>query len=269
MAVENPFVSIFPAANAEEKAALAAKVRGRFRGASVLENLSSLSDDDIIDKLHAAERYVSRRLRLDLTPTWVVPEGITDAEIGALTGGEMPWRMEPGYDYHGDFFRGNEWGFLKTRSRPIIEVKSYRFTYADPSISLFEVPQSWLRVDAKYGTIRLLPTGQAGAVPLNTYLLSVFGGSRVIPHMIRVTYLAGIDATQDWYMDLVDFIYRVAGALLLRDSFPASSASIATDGLSQSRGFDLKNYVGGDGSILEDEFRRWHDDLNGPRLIAV
>lgn len=193
----------------------------------------------IYGKLLAAEADAARRLRVFLEPTEVFSEEPpTQVEIDALEG--KPWVLEPAYDYSPEFFQGEKWGFLVVRHRPIIAVHEFVFAYPTPEQRIYTVPESWIRLDRKYGYIRLIPTGTPFLAPLNAYILSVVGGGRLIPQAMRVRYTAGLENVYDDYPDLIDTIKKMAILRILEDLYIPSSGSISTDGMSESRSFDMK-----------------------------
>ncbi|WP_293371598.1 hypothetical protein [Nevskia sp.] len=245
-------------------------LKARIPRVDVLESqVGCMSDSEVFLKLRAAEAEVSRRLRLPLEPTLVLNEDdTTEAEIAALPPGTA-FRLEPGYDYAPNFFQQNSWGYLVTRQRPIIELQSYRFVYADSRGSSYEVPREWFRIDKKYGHVRLLPTGSTSLLPLNAYLLSVFSGGSSIPNAIRLRYTAGVRDLQNTHPDLYDFILRVSLLLLIRSSFPGGSGSISADGLSGSESFDIKAYTDAANGSIEGEYKRWTDFFHGVRMVIA
>lgn len=259
-------MSIFAEGQKDEAVA---ELRSRFAATPVLSHLAKLDDDLLYAKLLAAEAEVARRLRIFLEPTWVFPEGVAQSAIDAREPASSPYVIDPGYDYNPDFFRDNRWGYLVTRRRPIISVSKFEFVYGQPSDPVFAVPNEWLRLDRKYGHIRLVPVGAPVTLPLSQYMLSAFGGGRTIPHMLRLTYKAGIEDLQKDHPDLYDFLFRVAGLALARDRMPGGSESISVDGLSESRSFDIKAYADSQQGALEGEYKSWQQFFSGPRLAFV
>lgn len=222
------------------------------------------SDDYLYAKLLAAEADAARRLRVFLEPTEVMPEGTAQVEIDALPDG-TPWVEEPAYDFLPEMFIGEQWGYLVTRERPIIGIGYIRFAYPVPVQTIIDVPADWIRVDKKYGHIRLVPTGTPFMAPLNAYIMTVAGGGRTIPHMIRIRYTAGLqDATTKW-PDLVDLIKKMAVLKIMSDAFLPQSGSISADGLSQSVSVDMGKY--------EDTVERMVDALrqaiHGVRMTVL
>lgn len=198
----------------------------------------TLSDDYIWQKLVAAESEVSHTLRVPLTPTMFFPHEPTQEEIDALAG--MPWAEDPAYDFDPEMWQGERWGFIGTRNKPIVSVKSLKFIYPAANGSTTEFPLGWLRMDKKYGQIRIVPT--AGSVAaFSSVAMFAFSGQRVIPHMIHVSYVAGINAAKD-YPELIDVVKKLAVLKLVEDGFPGQSGSISADGLSQSMSMDMDKY---------------------------
>lgn len=215
-------------------------------------------------KLLAAEADAERQLRVFFGPVEMLPEGTTQAEIDALPAGTR-WLAEPAYDWGPSDFQGDRWGYLVTRQRPIIAVAWMRFAYPIPVNTIFEVPGDWIHVDHKYGHIRLVPTGTPFGAPLSAYVMSVVGGGRNIPHMLRVRYTAGLkDALAD-YPDLVDLLKKMAVLRILGDRFLPQSGSISADGLSQSLSIDYQKYQ----DAVEHQIDTLRQAIHGVRMMVV
>lgn len=200
-----------------------------------------LDDNYILDQLKVAERALSRRLNVFLEPTQVFSgRPPTPDEITAL--GAVPWVEEPGYDYDPDMFRSERWGRIDTRHRPIITVDSIVFSYPTPLTTVFTVPSDWIKLDKKYGVIQMIPAGNISAAPLGIWVMSVLGGGRNVPFMVKVSYRCGLtDAKAEW-PDMVDVIYKMAALSIIEDQYLPQSGSISADGLSQSFGADMSKY---------------------------
>lgn len=248
-----------------------ADFRARFAGSQVLEPLCKVGDPTVLAKLKAAEKEVSRRLRVFLETTQVLCENDANTDVlPGLIADKTPYALEPGYDYSGMWVGDDGWNYLLTRQKLIQEVQSYRFSYLGTEDIHFNVPLTWLRLDRKYGHIRLLPSGiNTAFIPLSSYLLSVFGGGRTIPNMIRIRYTAGIKDIEEDYPDLLDFIYRYAAFSMIRDLFPGSSSSISVDGLSQTQAFTLADYADKTKGAIEAEIGRWIDIFQGVRVVVA
>ncbi len=216
----------------------------------------------IYAKVLAAEADASRRLRTIFVPTVIVPEG-SDPSVGeAYTAADTPWEWEPAYDWNPEFFEGNQWGFMQTRQRPIIDVTGIHFVYPSTHVSMYAFPIAWIRMDKKYGHIRIVPTGNTTTLPLNAWLLQVFNGGSIIPHMIQIFYTAGLEnAYQDW-PQLIDTIKRMAVLRILRDQFVPQSASVSADGLSQSLSVDISKYE----DMVSNELETLREALAGIRM---
>lgn len=200
----------------------------------------TFDDDYIYKKVLAAEKEVSRRLRVFLEPTTMFPDQPAQADIDALNG--AAWDIDPAYDYEPDFFRGERWGFIVTKQKPIISVTSIKLAYPNPLLTIFQIPSDWIRLDRKYGHIRLVPASQAFAAPLSAFLMQAMGGGMTIPFMIQVNYVAGLkNAATDW-PDLIDIIYKVAVLKIIKDGFLPSSGSISADGLSESISVKVQDF---------------------------
>lgn len=204
-----------------------------------------LSDDYIYNKLLAAEASIARQLRVFIEPTEIIPAGYRQQEIDDLPP-DTRWEEEPPYDYDPDFFMGERWGYIVTRQSPIIAVSYIEFVYPAPTNSIFRLPDDWIRLDKKYGHIRLVPASQAFSAPLGAFLMQAIGGGRTIPHMIRVRYTTGLgkdlDEIKAKWPDLIDVIKRQAVLSIIKDAFLPASGSISADGLSQTISVDAAKY---------------------------
>lgn len=202
-----------------------------------------LDDADLLAQLKAAERTITSQLKVKLQPTTIFPYTPSQAEIDALPAGE-PWDEEPGYDYSRDFFTGDKWGYLLLRSRPAIEVKSIKFSYPAPTNTVHIIPNDWIRLDKKYGHVRLVPASAAFAAPFGAFLLAALGAGRAIPSMIQVIYRAGLTDVRERWPHLLEVIYQQASLTVIKSQFLPLSGSISGDGLSQSFSFDGEKHEG-------------------------
>ena len=238
-------MSLFP-----DLYAAAARLRRDRLSADIFDG-RAFHDDYLIEQINAAEADAQRALRVFFTPTEVLPETTTAAEREALDAAGTPWVEEPGYDLEGDFFSGERWGYLITRHKPIIDVHSMRFVYPQPYSGVFTIPLDWVRLDKKYGHVRLVPGTQSFAAPLSAGILQIMGAGRTIPQMIQLRYTAGLTTAAAAFPDLVDLVIRMAVLRLLQGLFLPASESISADGLSQSRSVDLDKYQAGIDVLLE------------------
>lgn len=205
----------------------------------------TFQDADLLGQIQAAEAEVSRLLKVKLEPTQVFSYVPTADEITAL--GTMPWIDEPGYDYDPEFFQSERWGYIVTRQIPIISVQSISFIYPAPTATVYAIPNDWLRLDRKYGQIRMVPASSTFVAPLGAFLMQALSGGREIPSMIQVKYQCGLaDAKADW-PELIDLIMKRAVQKIMQGAFLASSGTISADGLSQSLSVKLQDY--------EDQFQ--------------
>mgnify|MGYP001213425845 CR=1 FL=1 len=200
----------------------------------------TLSDDFLWQKILAAEASISHELRVPLCPTQFFPNDPSQQQIDALDG--MPWAVDPGYDYDPEFFRGEKWGYIVTRQKPIISVSKVEFVYPRPDNSVYEFPLDWLRMDKKYGHMRFVPASSSFAAPLGAFMLQALGGGRTIPFAIEVTYVAGLSNVEQTYPDLIDAVKKMAVLKIIEDGFLPQSGSISADGLSQSMSADMEKY---------------------------
>ncbi len=253
-----------------DRQAAVSELRALVPRVGVLESrVDCLAAAEATSVLMAAEAEVSRRLRIPLEPTLILNEDDATEQTLAALPADTVYRLEPGYDYRPDMQQPDGWGYLLTRQKPIIEVQSYRIVYATSSGTEYEIPREWLRVDRKYGHIRLVPSGSMAVLPLNNFLLALYGGGRTIPNAVRLRYVAGIRDLRTQHPDLYDFILRVALLLLIRSAFPGGSGSISADGLSGSESFDIKAFVDGANGSIEGEYKRWQDFFHGVRMVVA
>lgn len=201
----------------------------------------TLTDDYLWGKLLAAESEVAHTLRVPLVPTQFFPYPPTSDQIAALSAG-MPWAVDPPYDYGPSFFEGDSWGYIATRQKPCQSVQIMQFAYPDPASLVFEIPQDWIRLDQKYGVIRLVPSTYAVTVPLSSFIMQAVAAGRTIPFMLNLTYIAGIADARTDYPELIDVIKKKAVLKAIEDGFMPQSGSISADGLSQSVSVDMEKY---------------------------
>ena len=224
----------------------------------------TFSDDYLWDKLRAAEAEAERRLRVFFSLVEIIPQGSTE-DTDALDAANVRWIEEPGYDFDPDLFKGETWGLIETRQRPIIRIDAIQFAWPAPGMgSAFTVPQSWIRIDKKYGRLNLVPTQNLLMLPLNTFILSALSGGRNVPLMMQIRYAAGLKNAAKDYPDLVDLVLKMAVLNLLADLFLPQSGSISADGLSQSLSFDIDKYK----QAAEDRLETLRQAIHGVRHMA-
>lgn len=241
-------------------------LRAQLRSVEVLSTqVCGLSNEYLWERLRAAEADAERSLKTYFGAVSVLPETADDQERAALEAAGTRWIEEPGYDFEPDFFSGERWGMIMTRHRPIIDVDSLRFVYPQPMATRWELPHDWIRLDKKYGMIRLVPGSQAFAAPLSAWSMQVLGGGRTIPQMIQIRYRTGLLDPARNYPDLVDLVQRMAVLRVMNNQFPASSSSISADGLSQSQSINLANYQ----NDIDARLEKLRQALFGVRSIVL
>lgn len=218
--------------------------------AGAFQNIE-VSDDYLWQKIRAAESEISHTLRVPLVPTRFFSKAPTPAEIAALDG--MAWDIDPAYDYSPDMFQFEKWGYFITRQRPIISVERMRFAYPSVDTGFMDIPKDWIRTDARYGHIRLVPSSPTVFITMNTFIMNALAGSRSIPFMIQLEYTAGLTDVQNKYPELLDAIKKKAVLKVIADAFLPQSGSISSDGLSQSMSFDVSKYHESIDAILNGE----------------
>lgn len=219
----------------------------------------------LLSKLKAAEADASRQLRIYFAPTVVIPDDAPQSEIDALEAANTRYAQEAAYDYDAYFFSGDRWGYMVTKQKPIISVQSIRFAYPAPTNQVFEIPHSWIRLDKKYGHIRLVPAAQSFSAPLSAFIMQALGGGRTVPFMIHVRYTAGLSDPVKDYPDLVDLVKKMAVLRILQDAFLPQSGSVSTDGISQSLSVDMQKWH----DDIEHKLGDLRDAIHGPRVAFL
>ena len=192
-------------------------------------------------------------------------------------------REEPAYDYPPNFFEGERWGWIQLRKRPVQSVQRIRILYPTPDNLIYTVPATWIKLDKKYGTIRLVPDRTAVYVSMSAYILQVFGGGRGVPHCIFIDYTAGFTPTelQTNHQDLLDLICKRAAINVLMTVSDAISKGISTytnsaDGLSQTitRVASAQSLLYGPrivsyGKQIAEGIEKWQNMEQGLRLMVM
>jgi hypothetical protein len=207
--------------------------------ASVLSGIQ-ISDEYIWRKVLAAEADIASTLRVPLVPTRFFPNKPSAEDVAALDG--MAWGVDPAYDYSPDMFRNDQWGYMVTRNKPLIEVQKLRLAYPSETTGFVDIPVDWLRVDAKYGHVRIVPASPAVFVSMNAFIMTALTSGRMIPQLMQLHYTAGLEDAATRYPQLLDVITKAAVMKIVEDSFLPSSGSISGDGLSESMSVDMEKY---------------------------
>lgn len=226
-----------------DQAAALLKLRRLFAfgpGASLGLTLDALDDDDLWEKLLAAEAWIATTLRVPLVPTHFFPLDPTQAQIDALAG--KPWAVDHAYDYDPGDYMGNHWGMLLLRQKPVIVVQGVRFAYPSTFHTVMEIPQDWLRVDRKAGSLQFVPTSSLSLAGVGGMVLSYVAQARTIPFTVQVEYDAGLQESSGLYPILRDVVLKRTMVLILEDAFMPQSGSISADGLSQSVSVETAKY---------------------------
>lgn len=222
----------------------------------------SISDDYIWAKILAAESEISHTLRVKLCPTTFFPVAPTQTQIDALNG--MPWAEDPAYDYDPDMFQGDKWGFIVARNKPLISVQSLRYAYPSQNQFAFDIPLEWIKMDKKYGQVRIVPTSTASIAMLGSFMMQLISAGRTIPHVLQLTYVAGLENAARDYPELLDAVKKSAVLKVIEDGFLPQSGSISADGLSQSMSVDMGKYHESVDSILNGR-----SGSNGGLMAAI
>lgn len=255
-------MSLFP-----RKSAAAAELRSSYSAlVGKYVDLGAMSDDDLHQKLRAAEADAARRLRAHLEPTTIVPDDSTNDELEALEAEGVRYATESAYDYEPALWTPDDWGYLVLRQKPVIRIERIEFAYPAPTAGIFRMPDNWIRLDRKAGHLRFVPNGpslQAG--PMSVFILSSMAGGRIIPGMIRVRYVAGLqDAARD-FPDLIDVVKKMAVLRILQSAFLPQSGSISADGLSRSYSVDIQKWHDG----VDDAIDVLMQSIHGPRMVVL
>jgi hypothetical protein len=217
-------------------AAVAAFRRDRLAGPAALWLAGvPLSDEYLLERLLAAEAYVEQRLRVFLTPVEVIPQFAHDLRAALEEAGERVVE-EPGYDQE-QLRTADAWRWLDLRHRPVRALRSVTLSLPEIDSSSYEMPLPWVRLDAKFGKLQLVPM-TSGSMAIPGILLQSLATGRTLPLTIRVRYRAGLDATAREMPVILDLVRRLALLDILDDQFLPVSGSSSVDGLSQSRSWD-------------------------------
>lgn len=247
--------------------AAATMVQQRYGGVfAKYADAAAASTEAIESALLAAEADASRRLRTHFAPTTIIPDDASEDEREELEAMGERYATESAYDYEPALWTPDNWGYLVLRQRPVIRIERIEFAYPAPTACIFRMPDNWIRLDRKAGHVRFVPNGpslQAG--PMSVFILSSMAGGRIIPGMIRVRYVAGLqDAARD-FPDLVDVVKKMAVLRILQSAFLPQSGSISADGLSQSASVDVEKWHDG----IVDKLGDLRDAIHGIRMMVV
>lgn len=224
---------------------------------------SDISDEYILDKLLAAERYVERRLRTFLTPREILPSGATEQERLALEAAGETVVDDPGHDMEPGNQGPNAWGPIDLRHRPVIAIHSIRFAFPSPTSTVLEIPAQWLRLDKKYGRLQFVPVQSAGAFgAFSGLILTALSSNNVIPQAYQIRYRAGLENAARDYPDLLNLVKRLAVLDILDDQFLPTSGSTSVDGLSQSTSWDASGFR----QAIDDKLDALRQSMAGIRL---
>lgn len=216
-------------------------------------------DEYLRSKLAAAEADLTRALGVPLAPTEILTDEPDAAKLTEL--GNTPYIVEPGYDLPPEFFSmSGGFGTLSLRVRPVIQIRSIKLVYPSFAQTVFEIPAPWIRLDKKYGAVKIIPGAGALNAPLSIFMTQALSAGYTVPHMIKVAYRAGVDASSPDFADVRDMIFRMATLSVLKNSFIPQSGSISADGLSQSTSADIGKMAG----EIDDDIQALKQKLVGP-----
>lgn len=246
--------------------AVIAAMRDYFAGGiTAYFKTDNVPDSVVLSTYDAAEADLSRRLRTYLQNTKILPNDVPQAELDALDTAGTPYALESAYDYDPNFFKGARWGFIVTREKPINSVESIQFAYPAPTNQAWEVPSDWIRMDKKYGQIRLVPATQSFSAPLTAFVMQALGGGYEVPFMIRVRYFAGLTNVERDWPDIVDLAKKMATLRILTSAFLPSSMSTSADGISESNSFQASDWQ----AQVDAKIDALRDAIHGVRMTAL
>jgi hypothetical protein len=203
---------------------------------------AGLSSTYLYGKLLSAEASVRRSLKVFFEPTKVIPEDAPQAEVDALEQAGTPYFQEANYDYDADFFSADRWGDIQLNQKPVIAVESVEIVYPFLNNPAFQIPVDWIRIDRKYGLLRLIPSSSMIAGQMAALRVQILSAGRMMPFAIRMRYTAGLKNAARDFPDLIDCIKKTAVLFIIEDMFLPQSGSISADGLSQSLSADVSKY---------------------------
>lgn len=206
---------------------------------SVMPDLK-VTDNFLWDKLLAAEAHIAHSLRVPLAPTRFFASQPSAEQIAALGG--QPWAIDPPYDYNPSDWYGDKWGLILARQKPIQSILGLKFVYPSPANTIVDVPADWIRLDAKYGQIQVVPTGTAYQTLLGGLFMSHLSGGKTLPFTVHMDYVAGLSNVERDFPDLIDATMKLAVVKVIEDAVLPQSGSISADGLSQSVSVDAAKY---------------------------
>lgn len=214
-------------------------------------NVDVLTPAQLWSKLQAAEASAQRQLKVFLGPTEIIPEWAPTLQttIDACEAAGTPYAFQSAFDYDPDAFRDNRWSFMQLTHTPVQAIRRAWFDVPSPFLMGFTVPDEWIRLDKRYGQLRLIPVTSV-ASPQMAYGMQLLGGGRAYPLSIQVSYLAGltnvtgavVSSFADAWGDLIDVVYKMAMLKIMQDAFLPSSSTISADGLSQSASLVMADF---------------------------
>lgn len=211
-----------------------------------------LPDDAIQRKLLAAEDFYERDLQIAFGDRRVFSDPQSRSNAGAPLQlsdfSESADLTDPAYDYDQDLWGGNKWAMIKLRRRPVRSITQVVFTWTPREI-IWKVPDDWIVVDRKGGTVQIKPaSGPVMVLSLSSYLLSTVAGGRGLPHSVYIDYRTGITPAEleADHQDLLEGIrlrtVLALGGIITSIATPGgqTGGSLSLDGLSRSRNFGGK-----------------------------
>lgn len=226
----------------------------------------TLTDEELWTKLQAAEGEAERMLRTWLAPREVIPNHQAyDAEAAQAVADGHKVHREPGYDWGPDMVRGDKWGMIEFRHRPVQLIRWARLSYPTPISGVAELPPDWFRIDSKPGTAQIVWNSSPNAFALNTFLLSALSAGRTVPFMMHLRYRAGIEDPRSAYPDLAGLVQRLAVINLVEDFILPQSGSISADGLSRSISMQVDQHR----EAVETKLGKMREAIGGIRFIMV
>lgn len=207
--------------------------------------------------VQVAEGEAARKLGVLLEPTEIFPlEPPTPEELAALDG--KPYLVEPGYDMEGGWLGSFQWASIQLQRTPLIRVHSVKLVYPTINQPIYDVPLDWVYPDLKAGLLQFTPKPTAVALAPSIIGANLMARGGAVPQMVRVRYTAGLTPQHPRMAEIRDIIMRMV--VLKQLKFLPQSASISSDGLSQSKSIDVDKFA----AAIDADLADLKESMRGP-----
>lgn len=243
---------------------------------------SDLTDGELLQFIRSSEDDVERKSSVLLCPTLVASPPARNAQqcnaanivpnnpsLGLVQGVDYDL-ADSGYDFDLSSWQDNGWGEMQLRYCPlritdgsITAVKLIAFVY--PALNqIFQMPIPWVSETLDRATLRIVPQGNLGILPLFAMQINYMGMTSTVPNGIWVYYTAGL--TKFDYGSRFSFIKRlilcdaainVLGSLQGSINLGLDTTTILIDGVQQT----IRYRAGGVYSDLIKQFSTQRDNL--------